>query len=151
MSKVINAILGIGIAIIVLLLFVQGLSLVFPEPTFDDCWSQFPPKFNATESELHDQQIKSQECYEAQEALREPWRLQKFIVAVIIGLLLVIAIIPLMGKPHIAGGIGASGIALIVYGFMFGWNTSSDIVRFILLLIAAGVILGLAFWISKKK
>jgi hypothetical protein len=151
MSKAVNAILGIGIAIILTLLFVQGLSLVFPEPEFEDCWNEFPSKLNTSEAELEINREKSQECYDAQNEAREPWRLKKFLASVIIGLLLVLAILALLDKSHIAAGVGASGIALIVYGFMFGWDASSEALRFLLLLIAAAVLLGLAFWISKKK
>jgi hypothetical protein len=151
MSKVVNAILGIGIAIIVTLLFVQALSLVFPEPEFENCYEELPSKLNTSETEMNINRVKSQECYDAQNDAREPWRLKKFLVSVIIGLFLVLAILALLDKSHIAAGVGASGISLIVYGFMFGWDASFEVVRFLLLLIAAGIVLGLAFFVSNKK
>jgi hypothetical protein len=156
-SKVVKAILGIGIAIIVYLFFLQFINIVFDEPEMD-CYKDYDLKYdyeqNLTQEEIEERDRIIDErdmCIEEYNELREIHSKKVFISAVIIGIILVLLIIPLMRMPNIAGGIGASGIALNVYGFAIGWDYSGDLLKLILLFVSAATIIGLAIWLNERK
>lgn len=160
MAKAINVILGIGVAIVLFLFFILALKIIFPDPETEDCWNKFeetPLRVktydNLTEKERQElDQIEKerQECYDRNEELRGKNNNRIFIGAVIIGILLILAIIPLLSMTNIATGVGAAGIALTVYGFSIGWRYSGDYVKLAFLFVAATIIISLAVWLNKK-
>jgi uncharacterized membrane protein YkgB len=157
MSRVINAILGIGVAIIVYLFFILALNIVFDEPEYpNECYEGLnkPYQENLTQAEqqtfFEEQQSQREECEAPYQEAREKYGYSMFLGAVVIGILLVLAIIPLTSMANIAAGIGAAGVALIVYGFAIGWNQTGEYLKLFLLLIAGAIIIGIAVWAQKK-
>jgi len=155
MNKVINAILGIGIAIIIYLFFLVAMKLALPEPDMENCWERFESRSicpqNMTEEKIESQRIESDACYEKTNEIRGNYSEKIFIISVIIGVLLILGIIPLLVFPNIAAGVGAAGIALTVYGFAVGWNHSANWTKLILLFISAAVIITMSVWLNIKK
>lgn len=69
-----------------------------------------------------------------------------FIVAVVVGLLAVLAGIVLK-KDAISTGILAGGVVTILYGTIRYWQHANDILKFVLL----GVVLAVLLWVGYKK
>lgn len=157
MSKVINAILGIGTAIIVYLFFVLALNIVLDEPEYPDCYRELnkPLMENITQAEREaqweEQQAKIEECEAPYQEAREQYGFNMFIGAIVIGMLLTLAIIPIRNMTNIAAGVGAAGVALIVYGFAIGWDQAGEFLKLGLLFIAGIIIIGLAVWLQKDN
>jgi small-conductance mechanosensitive channel len=160
MNRAINAILGIGVAIVVFLFFILSFKIVYQEPQWDACWSEYPRYFerqyeeNLTEEQILDQEQQEaavRACEERTNAARSAYSQKVFYSAIIVGMLLILAIIPLLAFANIAAGIGASGIALFVYGLSVGWNSTSEIVKLVLMFIAVVIVIGLAIWLNLKK
>lgn len=156
MSKAINVILGIGTAIIVYLFFMLALNIVFEEPEYPDCYREIskPLMDNMTQSQRdaqwEEQQAEIEECEAPYQEAREQYELKVFIGAVIIGILLSLAVIPLKDMTNIAGGVVAAGVALIVYGFATGWTQTGEYLKLGALFIAGAIIIGLAVWLQKS-
>lgn len=160
MTKPINTILGIGIAIIIFLFFILTVRIIYPQPDFNDCWEMdiaVKPTINyenLTQEELEEinqRETIRQECYDQKADLRSVRNNKVFLTLIIVGVILLLAIIPLYNMINIAVGVGAAGIALIVYGFAVGWQSSADYIKLISLFITASIIIGLAVWINIKE
>jgi hypothetical protein len=160
MNKAINAILGIGVAIVLFLFFILSFKVIFVEPEWEDCWtdnkySERPlDPYNITEEQKLEQEemkLQNRECSERNQAKRDEYSQKVFFSSIIIGMLLILSIIPLLKFANIAAGTGASGIALFVYGLIVGWTTTTDLTKLFLLFIAVVIVVGLALWLNIKK
>jgi hypothetical protein len=90
-------------------------------------------------------------CYDDFNSLRTKHDKVVFIVAIIVGLLAVVAGITLK-KDAISTGILSGGVLVILYGTIRYWRHANDILKFILLGIALAVLIYLAYMkLDKKK
>ena len=205
MRKIMDIVLGIGIAIIVYLFFVMALKVFIPQPQYGNCSPMyvnpaepFAPDLgsgiytgergndeinktslknnedseavshslenvsldegagtgsNSSRSIKHDKyrtKEEARECFYKNDALRKKRNFKIFIAAVVIGMLLILCSMFILAYMNIAAGITASGIALILYGFAMGWNSSSDAVKLVLLFIASVLVIGIALWLGRS-
>ena len=158
MNRAINAILGIGVAIVVFFFFILAFKIVFEEPRWEDCWEESPLDYkdptNLTSEELVERDQRRQRmdvCQERNRLARQAYTQRVFYSSIIVGMLLLLAIIPLLSFANIAAGLGAAGLALFVYGLSVGWSSTSELVKLFLMFIAVILVLSLAVWLNLKK
>lgn len=171
MVRVMNVVFGIGIAVLLFIVVLLGIRAFYPAPT----WEQFnctyssyvipdkaiicPP--NMTIQDCSNMQSSLQQNYSAdqkryddcnkrfQDADKEYGKVV-FFVAFIIGIFAVIASMFLLSMTNIAAGTAFAGLALIVYGFMRGWPTTNDALKFVASILAAIIIIVFAVKVNKK-
>lgn len=158
MNRAINAILGIGVAIVVFFFFILAFKIVFQEPQWEDCWGEYIPEPRDSvdltpeqEAEQIARRERIDECQERNRADRLAYQQKIFYSSIIVGMLLILAIVPLLSFANIAAGLGASGIALFVYGLTVGWSSTSELVKLLLMFVAVVIVIGLAVWLNLKK
>jgi Ca2+/Na+ antiporter len=73
-----------------------------------------------------------------------------FIINNIAGIIAVIASLFLFSMINIAAGTAFSGLALIIWGFMRGWQGTGDILKFVVALIVAILFVIFAVMVNKR-
>lgn len=87
-----------------------------------------------------------QRCYDQFETATTKHNKIVFIVAVIIGILSIIAGI-ILKKDPVSTGILGGGVLTIIYGTIRYWQYANNILKFVLL----GIVLAILIWIGYKK
>jgi len=159
--KIKEIILGIAIAVIFLMFCVFGTKLLYDAPKYEDyCdYSQITPtaydKTNLNNSELQAQEQAQQEiykqCSEEYESANRDYSKNMFIISLIFGVLIIAFCTIFININSISGGLMLGSLMFIIYGTGRYWNYMDDLMRFILLGIALGVLIYVAYWISKRK
>jgi len=166
MAKVMNVVFGIGVAVVIYLVVILGISAFYNEP---ECSCDYPSSFyepvlcspNMTSeqcSQLQNQQqaertAKEEEysqCWEGCNEERELWSRNVFLIANTIGIIAIIASMFLFGMINIAAGTAFAGLALIIYGFIVGWRGTNEILRFFVGLLVAIIVILFAVFINKR-
>jgi ABC-type transport system involved in cytochrome bd biosynthesis fused ATPase/permease subunit len=172
MAKVMNIVFGIGIAIAIFVLVLTGVGVFYPGPdwtdnnctepemvklqicnpdmTVGDCYDVVAGKqLNETNT-----QEKFDECNKAFEKEMENYDKDMLVINYIIGLIvLIIALLLVIYLPsmvNISVGSNSAGLALIFYGFIRGWESTSDKIKFFLALVIAIVIIIFAVIINRR-
>jgi hypothetical protein len=165
-NKAINAILGIGTAVVVFFFFMLLFNIIFPRPEWINCYENTTymdkpylvglENMSLEEKTAYEEEQRvinecSRKASEEQEFYRKNTGVKVFIGAVLVGILLILSIVPIrkLGN-NIAAGLGAAGIALTIYGFAIGWEATGKIVRLLVLFIAGIIVMGLSIWLNKK-
>lgn len=174
MVKIMNVAFGIGIAVIFFIVVLLGTQVFYPQPIYDsfNCTDNYvkPHEYrdlyscNQTmtvaecqdwikqgEETNIDEEKRIQECYKNFEDAQKRYGKNVFIINSILGIIFVLASLYLIKMINIAAGITFSGIALIFYGFIRGWQGTGDIIKFITGLIVAVLFVLLAFKLNKKE
>lgn len=172
MAKVMNTVFGIGIAIILFIVVMLGTQVFYPEPSYDEfnC-SRFdkplaiydyyscPENITVKECNLlikngtlinEENQKESQACYTRFNDAQKVYGKNLFIVNNIIGIILVIISLFLFSMTNIAAGTAFAGLALIIYGFMRGWQGTGDVLKFIVSLIVTILFIIFAVIVNKR-
>lgn len=168
--KVMNVMFGIGIAIILFIVVMLGTQVFYKEPMWEDYNCTYPKEIY-TAMELCPDNITILQCRELvktgtaingidqkefEECNNKFMNAQKiygknlFIINNIIGILLVIASLFLFSMVNIAAGTAFSGLILIIYGFMRGWQGTGDILKFIVALIVAALFVNFAVIVNRR-
>lgn len=171
--KVMNIVFGIGIAVILFIVVMLGTQVFYKAPAYEDfCNISYYDKpiaiYDSTlcndnmtvgdcnalikekQSTLDKQNIEMEECSRAFQEADRVYGKNLFIVNNIIGILLVIASLFLFAMVNIAAGASFAGLALIIYGFMRGWQGTGDILKFIVALIVATLFVYFAVVVNKR-
>ncbi len=174
MSKVVSAVFGIGIAVVVYVTLLLGIQAFYPEPEYEDfCTekSRIAEPFMGYETcedsmtmgecrrKMSDTDIKEEkrdECYESYDTARDDYGRNFFIIASILGLLAVITSYFLLGITsisitNISSGIAASGIIMILWAFMRGWESTDEKLKFVVGFIIATIVIFLTVKLNKKE
>jgi hypothetical protein len=174
MARVMNVVFGIGIAVILFIVVMLATQVFYKAPVYEDfcnssayyntptpvydstiCSDNMTVKeCNALVNEKQNTFDKQQEYYnkcsnEFQDA-DKVYGKNLFIINNIAGILLVIASLFLFSMVNIAAGTSFAGLALIVYGFMRGWQGTGDVLKFIVALIVAILFIIFAVMVNKR-
>ena len=166
MVKVMNVVFGIGIAVLIFIVVLLGIQSFYPRPELGDfgcdkirVTGPVLCNDNMTVGEcnsLKNQEVikgeseESKQCWEEYDSAREDYDRNFFLITAIIGFIAIIISMFLLSMTNIAAGVAFSGLALIVFGFMIGWQSTNDILKFIIGLIIAVVVIVFAVRINKK-
>ncbi|MEK6855607.1 MAG: hypothetical protein AABX66_00440, partial [Nanoarchaeota archaeon] len=142
MTKVMNTVFGIGIAVLLFIVVLLGTQTFYPAPTWEQYNCTYPemkPYFGCTENmtiaqcnTLQVAQINSEsqkvydECNKRFNDADRKYGKVVFFVSFIVGIIIVIISMFLLSMTNIAAGTAFAGLALIVYGFIRGWPTTND-------------------------
>jgi hypothetical protein len=170
MAKVMNTVFGIGIAVILFIVVMLGTQVFYKEPMGDstefNCSSYYAKPLmdyyscadNITVREcnllIKNQTIvedkKSQECWNRLNEAQKIYGRNLFVINNVVGIIFVIVSLFLFGLINIAAGTAFAGLALIIYGFMRGWQGTGDVLKFIVALIVATLFIVFAVIVNKR-
>jgi Ca2+/Na+ antiporter len=170
MAKVMNVVFGIGIAVILYLVVLLGIRAFYPEPRIDDfnCSMQpYPIALGApctpnmtieecnilqktTNAESDSRSKEYESCYKRFEKVQNLYGRNVFIIAAIVGSIAIIVSFALFSMTNISAGVAFAGLSLIVYGFARGWQDTSDMIKFIIRVLAAVIVFIFAIKVNKK-
>jgi hypothetical protein len=175
--KVLNFVFGVGIAVIIFIVALLGIQAFYPEPKYDkfcntsiysvpaqpvytvyDC----PGNINVTDciKIINDKDINSpqrkaqdaqmQKCSTDYDAASKNYNKTFFLIASILGLLIIIIAFFLLNIINISAGTASAGIVLVAVAFARGWSTTNDTLKFIIGLVIAAVIVFLTIKINHR-
>ena len=167
MARVMNVVFGIGIAILIFIVSTLGISVFYPRPEVEDFGcdskrSNIGPQCseNMTVGECQELEFKQfiaeenngeyQKCWDNFSDVRDIYNKNYFLITSIIGFLAIIVSMYLFSMTNIAAGTAFSGLALIVFGFMVGWQSTDDVIKFIISLIITSVVIFFAVIVNKR-
>jgi hypothetical protein len=172
-----NAIFGIGIAVIIFIVALLGIRAFYPEPqystycndsiystpamptmSFSDCSQNITvAECNALIGKNTDYisynkkiDLEMQECNTKYNDANKAYGKIFFIIASILGLIAIIVAYFLLDILSLSAGIAMSGIVLIIVAFSRGWNDTNDILKFVVGLVIAIVIIFLTLKVNKQ-
>jgi hypothetical protein len=161
MIKIKEILLGIVISVIFLMFCVFGTKLIYDTPkyeTYCDYNNMVPTaydKMNLNDSELQAQDQAQQEiykkCSENYEIANKKYSKNMFIISLIFGLLVIIICTIFVNINSISGGLMFGSLMFILYGTGRSWSYMDDLTRFIILGFSLGILIYVAYWISKKS
>jgi len=167
-----NVVFGIGIAIILFIVVTLGVQVAYKAPVYEDfCNVSYYDKpvavYDSTicsdnmtvgacnalvkekQTTLDKQNEYYEECSKKYRDADNVYGKNVFIINNIIGILLVVASLFLFSMVNIAAGTAFSGLALILWGFMRGWQGTGDLLKFIVALIVAALFVAFAVRVNK--
>jgi len=155
MANVLNAVFGIAIAVLVVFTVTLGIKAFFPPPTAPDhqdfCGGEHIKPLMPNETYVQPQCEKDQQvAYNVYDQARQEYGKIQFFIGILVGALLLMVTYFVWNWTNIAAGLGTGGIALVIYGFFNGWDATGDPVKFVMLLVVAGVVLLLAWKLNKR-
>jgi len=146
-----NLILGIGIFIVYMLMLGYGIEAFYESPRFEDYCDEFErPRFpigEINESEA----AKSKECYDQYNNVRENYDKNIFLIALIAGLITIVIGYFILEQEPVGSALIASGLGAIFYGSVRNWGNFSDVLRFLMLLLALIFLIWLSLGLNKKS
>lgn len=175
MSKVLSAVFGIGIAVVVYVTMLLGIQAFYPEPEYEDFCEERtryaePLAFmegctdDMTVADCREMNKESetdkderQQCQEDYENANETYGRNFFIIASILGVAALIASFFLflsvtsITVTNITAGVACSGIVMILWAFMRGWESTDDKLKFVVGLIIAAIVIYLTVLLNKKE
>ena len=118
---------------------------------YDQCYQQnlFPiPSYNENGCVVS---IECSTCQKDYDASQASYSRKVFIIAGIAGIIAIItgALIPF--AVPISSGLMGGGLLSILYGNIVQWRNFDNVMRFIILFAWLVIVLGLAYWINKRK
>ena len=166
MAKVLNAVFGIGIAVVIYIVVLLGIQAFYPAPDYNDYCNDTMYQKPVMDFYSCDNNITVGECreliseesnYEENEKCwkkfgdaNKKYNKNFFIIATLIGTLIILAAYFFLSLTNISAGIACSGIVLILWGFVRGWQTTDNMTKFIVSFIIASVVIFLAVKVNKK-
>jgi len=172
--KIINLILGLGTAIIVGSLIHLGIRAFHPEPPAPD-YTVIAPKVmmpypaptcvstdakciaeqNTNYQELQAQQEKYNEAQRVYNDQMRSYNVDVFVIANIVGIFVFIAGFLVLFKTTLASqsvpiGIMIAGLYGIIYGYVRGWNSTNDQLKFFVGLVIALLVIGGSVWLVQR-
>ena len=173
MAKVMNIVFGIGIAVILFIVVMLGTQVAYKAPVYEDfCNSSYYDKpiavYDSTicsdnitvkecnaivkekQTTFDKQQEEMDKCQKAFMEADKVYGKNIFIINNIAGIIAVIVSLFLFSMVNIAAGVSFSGLALIIYGFMRGWQGTGDVLKFIVALIVAVLFVIFAVFVNKR-
>lgn len=170
MSKVLSAVFGIGIAVVVYVSMLLGIQAFYPVPKYDDFCDEktrYAEPFmgfercadNITVGEcrqkIGDREKEMRECQKNFDEADEVYSKNFFIIASILGVIALITAFFLLGITNISitnisAGLACSGIVMILWAFIRGWESTDDKLKFVVGLIITAIVVALTIKLNKK-
>jgi len=177
MFSIKNLLIGIAIVILTAFVVIYGILTFYPEPKYEDfCGRNLWNVENEAEcieaggvwlkegqTEFIDEEgekrpvIKETQCQPPSgcetryDDVREPYSRNFFIIATIIGVILVILGAILFDLDAIGAGIMGGGIITLIYGSGQYWRYSGNAFRFIISIIGLIAVIFLGYWFNKRE
>lgn len=174
MARVMNVVFGIGVAVILYIVVLLGIHVFYPGPDYQnyncteakpieiqicnpdisvgDCYAVVAGK-QLNESRTQEEAA-FKACDKSFQDKANNYNKNFLLITNVIGILIIIASLFLFlyfsSMVNLSAGSAASGLALIFFGFITGWMSTTDKIKFILALIIAAIIITLAVIINKK-
>lgn len=158
--KVKETLIGVAIAIIFLMFCVFGTKLIYDEPRYEEYCDYsviYPPAEydeNFSDSELQEhrkeQQEMYQKCNEEYDLANKEYSKNMFIISLIFGVLIISLGMIFININSISGGLMFGSLMFIIYGTNRYWGYMDDLMRFIILGIALGFLIYVAYWANKR-
>ncbi|MBR9689300.1 MAG: hypothetical protein GOV01_00150 [Candidatus Altiarchaeota archaeon] len=166
MAKVMNVVFGVGIAIMIFIVALLGIEVFYPRPDIADfgCNDIRAPKLtpcteNMTVGECRDLEFQqmidqensqeSKDCWDLYDSARDDYNRDFFLITAVLGFIAIIGSMYMFSMINIAAGTTSSGLALIVFGFMVGWQSTNDSIKFIVSIIITMVVVKFAIIVNK--
>ncbi len=168
--KIVNVVLGIGTAIILAGLITLGIRAFYPEPVAP-AYPNMPIAYPAQQCAKGDTQCQAQQkaATDAQNAIQNKFNQEQqtyegqvkvynrnlFIIANVIGVVIFAFGFWLLFATAVAAqsvpiGIMISGLWSIIYGYMAGWDSVNDQLKFFIGLIIAALVIGGSMWLVQR-
>lgn len=164
MVKVLNVVFGIGIGVVVYILILLGIQAFYPEVNYEDfCnstmysepmldFAKCPDNMTVGECRYsiktgNDEMNKCQQDFDAASKI---YNRNFFIIASALGLMTIIVAFFLLNITNISAGVACSGIVLVMWAFMRGWQGTDNKLKFVVGLVIAVVVIVLGFVVNKK-
>ena len=174
MSKVLSAVFGIGIAVVVYVTMLLGIQAFYPAPEYEDFCGDEPryeepvmlyegctddmtlAECRKQISEQKGRDIKMEECHQEYENAEEMYGRNFFIIASILGTIAILVAYFLLNITslyitNISAGVACSGIVMVLWAFMRGWESTDEKLKFAVGLIIAVIIITLTVLLNKKE
>lgn len=174
MSKVVSAVFGIGIAVVVYVCMLLGIQAFYPHPEYNDFCeenSRIAVPYMGFESCADDitvgecrKQTKESsmekdnmnQCQDDWNAATKNYSRNFFIIASILGVIALIVSyfllnISSVAITNISAGVACSGIVMILWGFVRGWESTDEKLKFIIGLIIAVIVIALTVKLNKRE
>ncbi len=169
--KIINVILGIATMLILAALINLGIKAFYPEPTPPEYFSTGKPYMPAPECVTNDADcIAKRNAYNEEQRIEEEKRMREqqayqdalkvynkdfFILANVIGIIVFIIAFWLLMNASAANqsvliGMMAAGLWSIFYGYLRGWMSVDDKIKFIVGLVVAAMVIGGSVWLLQR-
>lgn len=172
--KVMNVVFGIAIALAIFVLVLTSINVFYPGPDWRDnnCTEPKPVEIQICNpdmtvgdcytvvagKQINDSQANAQkkfdDCNKEFQDRMDKYDGNMLIVNYIIGLIVIIVglflIIYIPSMVNLATGADFAGLALIFYGFIRGWMSTSDKIKFVLAVIITAVIVVFAIIVNKR-
>ncbi len=171
--KVMNVVFGIGIAVILFIVVMLGTQVFYKEPMYENyCnYSRYPTPVSVCNIDLCSNNMSVPECnilikekqptIDKQQAYYDSCQKEYsdaskiygknlFIINNVAGIIAVIASLFLFGMVNIAAGTAFAGLALIITGFIRGWQGIGDVLKFIVALVIAALFITFAVIVNKR-
>lgn len=160
--KIKEVLLGVIIAAVFFMFCVFGTKLIYDIPKYENyCDSSkmnYPTaydKVNLTDAELRAQQEKYDayysECSKNYDSVNRDYSKKMFIISLIFGIAVIIFCTLFIDIGSITGGLMLGSLIFIIYGTGKYWNYMDDLLRFIVLGLALGILIYVAYWANKKS
>jgi hypothetical protein len=174
MVKIMNVVFGIGIAIILYIVVLLGINVFYPAPNFMDynCTAPQEVKLQVCDpsmtvgdcyyvvagkqlnESITSQQAKFDECEKKFQEDDKIYGRNFFYITNVVGILVVTGglLLFIYFSSMINLGVGAAfaGLALIFFGFIRGWEGTSDKLKFVLGLIIAAIVITYSIIVNKR-
>jgi hypothetical protein len=167
MAKVLNAVFGIGIAVVIYIVVLLGIQAFYPPVEYNDyCNESLRIKptmnFNQCDENITVKECKEQinykdypneefeKCQQEYNSARKNYDKNFFIISSIIGTIIILAAYFFLSLTNISAGIACSGIVLILWAFMRGWQNTNNMTKFIVSIVIAYIVIFLAVKVNKK-
>jgi hypothetical protein len=162
--KIINVVLGLGTAIIVSSLIVLGISAFYPAPTYPT-YPVAPVMQPCAQgdvncvSALQNNQTQAENTYQTQETTYEAqtkvYNRNLFIVANIVGIVVFMVAFWLLFATSIVAqsvpiGIMIAGLYSIIYGYVAGWGSVDEKLKFFIGLVIGILVIGGSMWLIER-
>lgn len=95
--------------------------------------------------------VKCDSCQKDYNNARREYLRVLFLIAVIIGILGIIAGAVLFSVEAVGAGLMGGGLLSIIYGNVRYWEFLDKVMKFVLLFIGLLILIGLGYWINKKR
>jgi hypothetical protein len=174
MAQIMNTVFGIGIAVILFIVVLLGINVFYPGPNWED-YNCTEPKMVEMQvcnpdmsvgdcykivagTQLNDSATQQEKAFEDcnkrfmhdNDIYGKNFLLITNIIGVIIIVLSLLLFLHLPTMINLSAGTAFAGLVLIFAGFIRGWSSTNDKVKFLIALIIAAVIIVFAIIINKK-
>jgi len=170
MAKALNVVFGIGIAVVIYIVVLLGIQAFYPTVEYEDYCNDTSYRsmkpimgFHDCENNITVQECKvlmespefyedpqAEDCWQNFDDAEEKYNKNFFIIATLIGTFILIASYFFLSITNISAGIACSGVVLILWGFMRGWESTDHTIKFIISLLIATAVIFLAVKVNKK-